>query len=197
VKITKRDQWGTELFPVFHFLRLIIDRSFIPKDILTDPIMRVLPFFMISLPFLLIGCSDAPAPAEAIPAEPVTATAAAPSGRVYKTTLENVPDWVPLPEEYTVIMDQGTGVGSIAIEVPGDIRAVVARMNEQLVAQGHPTIKEKEKEGKGYIAQGVISDNTKGMAVINVGEYDGPGSSYKPGNTASISYMITSHNLQD
>jgi len=145
----------------------------------------------------ITGCSE-DVPAANVPAtatDPV-ATAAAVPGRVYRSSLENVPDWVPLPEEYTVIMDQGTGVGSIVIETPGDVREVVAKLNEQMSANGYESIKEKDGKGKAnYMAQGVISDKTKGMAVINVGEYDGPGSSYKPGNTASISYMITRHDL--
>jgi len=148
----------------------------------------------------LAACSEESAPVQSSggAGDAAGAPAGGMPGRVYKSSLENVPDWVPLPAEYTVIMDNGTGVGNIVIEVPGDIRAIVAKMNEHLSAQGLKPIEEQENDRNGqYLAQGVISDRSKGMAVINIGEYDGPGSSYKPGNVASISYMISVHNLEE
>lgn len=141
---------------------------------------------------LLAACSEESSPAGDAAAAGATPDAAqGVPGRVYQTTLENVPDWVPLPDEFTVIMDSGRGVGNIVIEVPGDMRAVVEKMNAHLSTHGLKQIEEKASEDGRYMAQGVISDRTKGMAVINIGEYDGPESSYKPGNVGSISYMIT------
>jgi hypothetical protein len=156
--------------------------------------MRLIPIVACLLAVSLAGCGDdtkTGAPATTATAAPVAAPAPyVPRERVYVTTLEAFPDWVPLPEEYVVIIAGAAGgVGSTVIETSGDPRVVVERLNAQLTAMGLNTISEvEEDEHSRYTAQGVIHNGGK-FALIQVGEYDA-GGAMKPGNTCSISYVI-------
>jgi hypothetical protein len=156
--------------------------------------MRPFPIALAAVALLLAGCGSDPSTAgtaatTAAPAE--TPASYVPRERVYVTSLEDFPDWVPLPESYVVIVGgRAGGVGMTVIETSGDPRAVVEQLNTQLEARGLQTISAIENEDKPerYVAQGVLSFEGK-VAVINIGEYDA-GGAMKPGNTMSISYTI-------
>jgi hypothetical protein len=156
-------------------------------------IMRSFPIVVCALGLVLVGCGSDTSTGSSVTttADPVATQAHVPRERVYVTTLEDFPDWVPLPEAFVVIMGgRAGGTGMTVIETSGDPRAVVAHLNTQLEARGLKTINAVEDEGKPdrYLAQGVVSHEGK-VAVINIGEYD-PGGAMKPGNTMSISYSI-------
>jgi hypothetical protein len=154
------------------------------------------PVVLLICTVLFFGCNDeSPAvqasnPDAADAAGAGTVPAVAQWERQYVTTLEGFPEWVPLPDEYVVIVGaKSRGVGSIAIETSGDPRSVVEHLNEQLTARGLTNIKETKKEGRErFVAQGVVNFELR-HAIINVSEYDA-GGAMKPGNTVSISYMI-------
>jgi hypothetical protein len=151
------------------------------------------PALLLGLTLSLVNCGGDSTPAEPVSGSagdsaPPSAPAAAPYQRQYVTTLEEFPDWVPLPDEYVVIMAGNPGAArSTVIETGGDPREVVAHLNAQLTAMGLNNISVREGTDR-FIAQGVINYELK-SAVINISEYD-PGGAMKPGNSTSISYTI-------
>jgi hypothetical protein len=156
--------------------------------------MRLLATALLVLSVSVLGCGgdsrsaqgDAAAGAVggAAPAPPAIAQ----YQRQYVTTLDDFPGWVPLPDEYVVIMAGTAGAArSTVIETGGDPRAVVEHLNVKLTAMGLKNIEIRER-GDRFMAQGVITYELK-SAVINISEYD-PGGAMKPGNTTSISYTI-------
>lgn len=156
--------------------------------------MRLFTTGLLVLAVSFVGCSG-----DSRPAEPVAGTSAAESAspsapaqaqhqRQYVTTLDGFPEWVPLPDEFVVIMAaRAGGAGSTVIETGGDPREVVAHLNAKLTARGLESIAVKEG-GDRFMAQGVINYELK-SAVINISAYDA-GGAMKPGNTTSISYTI-------
>lgn len=156
--------------------------------------MRSIPIVVCTLALVLGGCGSDTSTSESVqtttPPAPAT-QAFVPRERVYVTTLEDFPDWVPLPDEFVVIIGgKAGGVGVTVIETSGDPAAVVAYLNTKLSAGGLSTINlvEDEDNPGRFLAQGVVNHSGR-VAVINVGAYD-PGGAMKPGNTMSISYTI-------
>ncbi|MBA3888301.1 MAG: hypothetical protein H0X67_21630 [Acidobacteria bacterium] len=156
--------------------------------------MRLSTTALLVLALSFVGCGGDSRPSEpaagssAVESAQPSAPAAAQNQRQYVTTLDEFPDWVPLPDEYVVIMaGKAGGARSTVIETSGDPREVVAHLNAKLTARGLENIAIREGRDR-FIAQGVINHELK-HAVINISEYDA-GGAMKPGNTTSISYMI-------
>lgn len=136
---------------------------------------------------MMAGCSGETSPAAS--ASPTAEATAVPTGRVYQTTLDDFPDWVPLPEDFVVLMDGGAGgARSAVLEVGGDLPALVDRLNAELASSGLGAITPIEQDGDRYMARGVISQGLS-TATISVAAYD-EGGAMKPGNTGSVSYTI-------
>ncbi|MBA2663429.1 MAG: hypothetical protein H0U74_14170 [Bradymonadaceae bacterium] len=150
--------------------------------------MRILTVLVVSLTIALVGCDEKSAPT-------ASATTSAPgaSARQYRTTLEDFPDWIPLPKEFVVLTDMKSGEfkRTTALETGGDVRDVVEHLNAKLSAAGLKNISVLPPKGdRGFRAQGIIPNDTKSV-IINIGEYKPGDSAMKPGNTASVSYQIS------